>query len=194
WLAELIGGGRVNWLADRPGEGGPSSLPPFRRCFVERNIRKARQARIVVANHALVMAQAALGGLDDATVPTRYVFDEGHHLLAAADGAFAVRLSGKEGRELRRWIVGAEGGRGSRARGLRRRIGDLVEGDEVGAKTLIDILAAARVLPSDDWARRVAEGRGHQSFERLLGLIRPQVLARAVLADNGYGLQAEARP
>jgi ATP-dependent DNA helicase DinG len=194
WLAELIGFGRVSWLADRRGECVHSACPQFRRCFVEKNIRKARQARIVVANHALVMAQAALGGLDDATVPTRYVFDEGHHLLAAADGAFAVRLSGREGRELRRWIVGAEGGRGSRARGLRRRIGDLVEGDEAGAKTLIDILAAARVLPADDWARRIAEGRGHQSFERLLALVRQQVLARAVLADNGYGLQAEARP
>jgi len=194
WLAELIGFGRVNWLADRRGECVHSACPQYHRCFVEKNIRKARQARIVVANHALVMAQAALGGLDDATVPTRYVFDEGHHLLAAADGAFAVRLSGREGRELRRWIVGAEGGRGSRARGLRRRLGDLVDGDEVGAKALIDVLAAARILPGDEWAQRVAEARGHQSFERFLVLVRQQVLARTVLADNGYGLQAEARP
>jgi ATP-dependent DNA helicase DinG len=194
WLAELMGGGRVNWLADRRGECVHSSCPHFRRCFVEKNIRKARQARIVVANHALVMAQAALGGLDDATVATRYVFDEGHHLLAAADGAFAVRLSGREGRELRRWIVGAEGARSSRARGLRRRIGDLVEGDDDGAKALLDVLGAARILPGDDWAQRVAEGRGHQAFESLLVLVRQQVLARAVLADNGYGLEAEARP
>jgi ATP-dependent DNA helicase DinG len=194
WLAELIGMGRVNWLADRRGECIHSACPHFRRCFVEKNVRKARQARIVVANHALVMAQAALGGLDDATVPTRYVFDEGHHLLAAADGAFAVRLSGREGRELRRWIVGSEGSRWSRARGLRRRIGDLVEGDEDGAKALTDVLAAARILPGDDWAQRIAEGRGHQSFEKLLVLIRRQVLARAVLADTGYGLEAEARP
>ena len=70
WLAELIGFGRVNWLADRRGECVHSACAHFRRCFVEKNIRKARQARIVVANHALVMAQAALGGLDDATVPT----------------------------------------------------------------------------------------------------------------------------
>jgi len=194
WLAELIGFGRVNWLADRRGECVHSACPQYHRCFVEKNIRKARQARIIVANHALVMAQAALGGLDEATVPTRYVFDEGHHLLAAADGAFAVRLSGREGRELRRWIVGAEGGRGSRARGLRRRIGDLVEGDEAGARALIDVLAAARILPGDDWLQRVAEGRGHQSFEKFLVLARQQVLARAVLADNGYGLQGEARP
>src|SRR5204863_4196532 len=123
WLGELIGRGRIGWLADRRGECIHSACPHFRRCFVEKNIRQARQARIVVANHALVMAQAALGGLDDATVPTRYVFDEGHHLLAAADSAFGVRLSGREGRELRRWIVGAEGTRTSRARGLRRRIG-----------------------------------------------------------------------
>jgi ATP-dependent DNA helicase DinG len=194
WLAELIGRGRVNWLADRRGECVHSACPHFRRCFVEKNIRKARQARIVVANHALVMAQAALGGLDDGTVPTRYVFDEGHHLLEAADSAFSVRLSGQEGRELRRWIVGAEGGRGSRARGLRRRIGDLVEGDDDGAKALIDVITAARILPGDGWAQRVAEARGHQGFEKFLVLVRRQVLARAVLADAGYGVQAEARP
>src|SRR5215472_16154652 len=194
WLAELIGFGRVNWLADRRGECVHSACPQFRRCFVEKNIRKARQARIVVANHALVMAQAALGGLDDTTVPTRYVFDEGHDLLEAADSAFSVRLSGQEGRELRRWIVGAETGGRSRARGLRRRIGDLVEGDESGAKALIDVLAAARILPADDWGQRVADGHGQHGFERLLVLVRQQVLARAVLADNGYGLQAEVRP
>jgi ATP-dependent DNA helicase DinG len=194
WLVELIGRGRVNWLADRRGECVHSACPHFRRCFVEKNIRAARQARVVVANHALVMAQAALGGLDDTTVPTRYVFDEGHHLLEAADSAFSVRLSGQEGRELRRWIVGAEGGGRSRARGLRRRIGDLADGDEDGIKALLAVLAASRILPGDGWAQRVLEARGHQVFEKFLVLVRQQVLARAVLADSGYGLQAEVRP
>ena len=194
WLAELIGRGRVNGLADRRGECVHSACPHFRRCFVEKNIRKARNARIVVANHALVMTQAALGGLDDATVPTRYVFDEGHHLLEAADNAFSIRLSGREGRELRRWIIGAEGSRGSRARGLRRRIGDLVEGDDDGVRALIEVLGAARILPGDGWAQRVGEARGAQGFEGFLALVRQQVLARAALADAGYGLQAEARP
>jgi ATP-dependent DNA helicase DinG len=194
WLAELIGRARVGALADRRGECVHSACPHFRRCFVEKNIRKARGARIVVANHALVMTQAALGGLDDGTVPTRYVFDEGHHLLEAADNAFSVRLSGREGRELRRWIIGAEGSGGSRARGLRRRIGDIVESNPEGVRALIEILAAARVLPGDGWARRVAEARGLQGFESFLTLIRQQVLARAALADAGYGLQAEARP
>ncbi len=194
WLGELIGRARVGALADRRGECVHSACPHFRRCFVEKNIRKARGARIVVANHALVMTQAALGGLDDATVPTRYVFDEGHHLLEAADNAFSVRLSGREGRELRRWIVGAETSGGSRARGLRRRIGDLVEGNDTGVRALIEVLGAARVLPGDGWAQRVADGSGLQGFEGFLTLVRQQVLARAALADAGYGLQAEARP
>jgi len=194
WLIELIGRARISALVDRRGECVHSACPHFRRCFVEKNIRMARNARIVVANHALVMSQAALGGLDDATVPTRYVFDEGHHLLDAADNAFSVRVSGREGRELRRWIVGAEGIGGSRARGLRRRIGDLIEGEENGTRALIDVLSAARVLPGDGWLQRVAELRGLQGFEGFLALIRQQVLARAALADAGYGLQAEARP
>jgi ATP-dependent DNA helicase DinG len=198
WLGELIGRGRVNALADRRGECIHSACPHFRRCFVEKNVRAARHARLVVANHALVMAQAALGGLDDATVPTRYVFDEGHHLLEAADSAFSVRLSGQEGRELRRWLLGAEAGR-SRARGLQRRIGDLVEapgdaGDEAG-KALIEALVAARILPADGWHQRVAESRGLPGFEGFLVLVRRQVLARAANGgDAGYGIEAEARP
>src|SRR5579872_7281499 len=193
WLAELIGGFRVNALADRRGECVHSACQHFRKCFVEKNVRAARHARLVVANHALVMAQAALGGLDDGTVPTRYVFDEGHHLLDAADSAFSVRLSGREGRELRRWILGAEATR-SRARGLQRRIGDLIEADESGTKLLVEALVAARILPADGWHQRIAGGAGLPGFESFLGLVRQQVLARSTGPDTGYGLEAEARP
>ncbi len=56
---------------------------------------------MVIANHALVLAQAArashgLGGLDDTRMPTRIVFDEGHHLFDAADSAFSAELTGAE--------------------------------------------------------------------------------------------------
>src|SRR3546814_10537178 len=37
----------------------------------ERSVRAARQADIVVANHALVMIQAAMGGGDDGQLPAR---------------------------------------------------------------------------------------------------------------------------
>ena len=197
WLAELIGRARVNSLADRRGECIHSACPHFRRCFIERNVRAARHARLVVANHALVMAQAALGttmgGLDDAAVPTRYVFDEGHHLLDAADAAFSVRLSGREGRELRRWLLGAEAG-SSRARGLRRRIGDLVEAEEEAGSALLEALVASRILPADGWRERLAEDRPLPGFEAFLALARRQVLARAATSDAGYAIEAEARP
>src|SRR5690606_41351520 len=39
----------------------------------------------------------ALGEPDEGVaLPTRYVFDEGHHVFAAADSAFAGHLSGQE--------------------------------------------------------------------------------------------------
>ena len=193
WLAELIGRSRVNSLADRRGECIHSACPHFHRCFIEKNVRAARHARLVVANHALVMAQAALGGLDDAALPTRYVFDEGHHLLDAADAAFSVRLSGHEGRELRRWLLGAEAGR-SRARGLRRRIGDLVEADEEAEAALVEALVASRVLPADFWHQRLADGKPLPGFEAFLALVRHQVLARAASGDTAYRMEAEARP
>jgi ATP-dependent DNA helicase DinG len=107
WLLDLLGRGRITRLADRRGECIYSACEHYRKCFVERTIRRARQADIVIANHALVMVQAAMGGLDDATRPLRYVFDEGHHLFDAADGAFAAHLSGIEASDLRRWLLGA---------------------------------------------------------------------------------------
>lgn len=96
WLAHLLGYGPTLGLADRRGECIYAACDHWRKCFIEKTVRRARHADIVVANHALVMAQAAFAGLDDANVPTRYVFDEGHHLFDAADSAFSAQLSGRE--------------------------------------------------------------------------------------------------
>ena len=110
-------------LADRRGECIHAACPHWKKCFVEHTIRRARSAELVVANHALVMAQAAWGGLDDGNVPTRYVFDEGHHVFDAADGAFAAELSGIEAAELRRWLLGRRGRPLPRARAAPARRG-----------------------------------------------------------------------
>ena len=82
----------------------------------------------------------------------------------------------------------------SRARGLQRRIGDLIEADEERPQALIEALVAARILPADGWHQRVAEGAALPGFESFLALVRQQVLARAAGIDSGYGLEAEARP
>ncbi len=198
WLAELFGPAAIFSLADRRGECIHAACPHWKRCYVEHTIRRARTADLVIANHALVMAQAVWGGLDDASVPTRYVFDEGHHLFDAADGAFSAELSGLETAELRRWLLGAEGGR-SRARGLRHRLGDLVAGLPALEAPLEAALQAARGLPPAGWSVRLAEDKPDATGEGLelggldtgranpteafLRLARRQVLAR--IAGDG---------
>ena len=186
WFGELFGPGTVTGLADRRGECIHAACPHWRKCYVEHTIRRARGADLVVANHALVMAQAAWGGIDDSNVPVRYVFDEGHHLFDAADSAFAAELSGIEAAELRRWLLGAEGGR-SRARGLRRRLEELVAASPDLQTPLEAALQAARALPAPGWSQRLSEGSGDlvgadqtpNPTEVLLKAMRRQVLARA---------------
>ncbi|WP_119461497.1 ATP-dependent DNA helicase [Rhodospirillaceae bacterium SYSU D60014] len=203
WLADLIGRGRSLGLADRRGECIHSACPHYHKCYIERSVRRARRAEIVVANHALVMIQAALADTDETDegrLPSRYVFDEGHHVFDAADGAFSGHLSGQETAELRRWLLGAEGGRqgrlfASRARGLKRRIEDLVTGETGGGSTaeadLAEALRAARALPGEAWHQRLADGAPDGPAERFLAAVRQQVYARAQGATSPYSLETE---
>ena len=199
WLADLLGRQRTLGLTDRRGECIYSACQHYGKCFIERGIRRARHARIVVANHALVMIQAALGAAEEGQLPSRYVFDEGHHVFDAADGAFAAHLSGQEARALRRWLLGAEGGQGGgrssgRSRGLRRRVEDLTLGEAALVEHLEQALRAARALPAEGWRQRLAEGAPQGPCETFLAAVRAQVYARARHPDGPYSLEAEAHP
>lgn len=154
-------------LVDRRGECIYSACAHYRTCFVEKSIRKAKSAQIIIANHALVMAQAAYDLREAAKAEqgevtvepeapglSRLVFDEGHHVFEAADGAFSSELSGFEAYELRRWIRGNEG-RGRRSRGLEQRLGDLLATREVAQNALKDLIRAAHLLPSEGWSQRL---------------------------------------
>jgi ATP-dependent DNA helicase DinG len=202
WLTELHGPAAVYPLADRRGECIRSACPRYKQCFVEHSIRRARTATLVVANHALVMVQAALGSGED-TRPLRYVFDEGHHLFDAADGAFSAALAGGETAELRRWLLGAEGGR-SRARGLRRRIEELAGDIPELLAPMEAALHAARALPGPGWVNRLgedslplAEGtpeRPVNPTETFLRAVRRQVLARAPEEEGLYDVECDLHP
>ncbi|MCR6659365.1 MAG: ATP-dependent DNA helicase [Asticcacaulis sp.] len=160
-------------LVDRRGECTYAACPHYRVCFIEKSVRKAKSATLVIANHALVMAQAAydlrdtaraeieaeLNGedmQDEVAVPalSRLIFDEGHHVFEAADSAFATRLSGLEAFELRRWIRGNEG-RSRRGRGLEARLGDLLSGDETSKQAMQELMRAAAVLPAEGFSQRI---------------------------------------
>jgi ATP-dependent DNA helicase DinG len=195
WLADLLGRARTLGLADRRGECIYAACPHYNKCFIEKAVRRARRADIVVANHALVMVQAALGGLDDGATPTRLLFDEGHHVFDAADGAFSAHLTGLEAAEVRRWLLGPEGETTrSRARGLKRRAEDLVGQAEDAAEALDGALAAARALPGPGWGQRIAEGTPHGPAETFLALVRQQVYARSRDSHGPYSLETECRP
>lgn len=198
WLPEIVSREKVIGLADRRGECIYAACNHYQKCFVERTVRRARYADIVVANHALVMAQAALGGIDDALRPTRYVFDEGHHIFEAADSAFSAHFTGLEAADLRRWLLGAEGNaKRSRARGLKRRCEDLIacgSGDDFGlAHTVEDAVEAARALPSQGWRNRVKDGAPQGPSEKFLALVYRQVQARTD-GNSPYSLEAETTP
>ncbi|MBI0536029.1 ATP-dependent DNA helicase [Roseomonas sp. KE2513] len=208
WIAELFPWGHVAGLTDRRGECIHSSCPHWRRCFVEHSIRRARTARLVIANHALVMIQAALGGGEDRPA-LRYVFDEGHHLFDAADSAFSAEISGGEMAELRRWLLGAEGSRG-RARGLRRRLEETTSDHPALLPLVEEALRHAGSLPGPGWGSRLGEpdergvdkeGESHPGIptttnpaEAFLRTVITQVLARSAEADAGYDAECDLHP
>ncbi|MGF1627674.1 MAG: ATP-dependent DNA helicase, partial [Alphaproteobacteria bacterium] len=194
WLPALLGRGRILGLADRRGECIYSACPHYGRCFIERSVRKARKAELVIANHALVLAQAALGGIDDGRLPTRLVFDEGHHLYDAADSVFAAYLSGQETAEMRRWLRGGDTARSrGRMRGLLNRYGELTVDDAEAEAALQQAMAAALALPGEGWQNRLREGQPEGPAELFLAHVREQVYARAD-SEGPYSLECDLRP
>src|SRR5688500_17587852 len=188
WLPSLFRRAGAAALTDRRGECVYAGCPHYRRCFIERAERAGREADLVIANHALVMVNAARGRPE---APMRILFDEGHHLFDAADSTFAVTLTGREAIEMRRWIVGPEGRSRGRRRGLAARLMDVASYDEEGARALDAAVEAAKALPSDGWVQRLAEGAPFGPVEALLAEVRGTVYARAKAQEAGYGLETE---
>ena len=193
WLGTLFRQRGIAALTDRRGECVYAGCPHFRKCFIERASRASAQADLVIANHALVMVNAARGR-DNAQRPTRVVFDEGHHVFEAADSTFAAALTGAETIELRRWVMGPEKGFKGRHRGLAARLADVTSYDEAGAKAVAAACEAAEALPSDGWLQRLSENAPSGPLEDLFAAVRGVTYARDESGgqEAGYGLETEA--
>ncbi|MBS0363483.1 MAG: ATP-dependent DNA helicase [Proteobacteria bacterium] len=209
WLPTLFSVGPASQaspanLVDRRGECIHAGCQHYRTCFVEKAIRGSRRADIVIANHALVLSQAAFDGARAArgskgdaetTQLKRIVFDEGHHLFDAADSAFAAALSGAETAELRRWIRGPEG-RGRRGRGLEARLMEVLGDHEEARDALVEATHAASALPGEGWSGRIAPPNGEVNpigpIEHFLVAVMEQLKARA--APSEIGMECAARP
>ncbi|WP_394726820.1 ATP-dependent DNA helicase [Altererythrobacter sp. GH1-8] len=193
WLGTLFRKRGITALTDQRGECVYAGCPHYRKCFIERAARASAQADLVIANHALVMVNAARGR-DHAQRPTRVIFDEGHHVFEAADSTFAAVLSGQEAIELRRWIVGPERGNRGRRRGLLARLADVASYDEAGGKAVEAAVEAAHALPSDGWLQRLNENAPSGPLEALLAQVRSVTYARDESGgqEAGYGIETEA--
>jgi len=191
-------------LVDRRGECIHAGCMHYRACFVEKAIRGSRRADIVIANHALVLTQAAFDGAraargskadGETSLLKRIVFDEGHHLFDAADSAFSAQLSGAEAAELRRWIRGPEG-RGRRGRGLEARLAAVLGDHEEAQQALLDATRAAAALPGEGWSGRIAPPNGEVNpigpIEAFLVAVLEQLRARSAPSD--VGMECAARP
>ncbi len=189
-------------LTDRRGECIYVACSHYKKCFIEKNIRAGRQANLVIANHALVLQQAAIDHAlgqtsteEEQAAPgglKRIVFDEGHHLFDAADSAFSSHLTAMETAELRRWLRGPETER-RRGRGLADRLGDLLLNNERSEHLLQDVLHAANKLPSVGFMRRIADGTPMGPAERFFALIRQQVFARTE-SDSNHTQETDCLP
>ena len=193
WLGTLFRQRGIKALTDQRGECVYAGCPHYRKCFIERAARASAQADLVIANHALVMVNAARGR-DHAQRPTRLVFDEGHHVFEAADSTFAAALTGAETIELRRWVIGPERGSKGRRRGLSARLADVASYDEAGGKAIAAARYAAEALPGDGWLQRLVENAPSGPLEELLAAVRATVYARDESGgqEAGYGLETEA--
>ncbi|MEZ5656135.1 MAG: ATP-dependent DNA helicase [Sphingobium sp.] len=194
WLPTLFRRNGSTALTDRRGECIYAGCPHYRKCFIERGVRASAHADIVIANHALVMINAARGR-DAGNTPTRMIFDEGHHIFDAADSTFSATLGGQEAIELRRWVIGPEGTSRGRRRGLAARLADVASYDAEGAAAIEQARHAATALPSDDWLKRIVQGEPFGPVESLLAAVRAHVYTRSEDgrpgSDAGYGLEAE---
>ncbi|MFN4112728.1 MAG: ATP-dependent DNA helicase [Sphingomonadaceae bacterium] len=193
WLGTLFRKRGIAALTDQRGECVYAGCPHYRKCFIERASRASAQADLVIANHALVMINAARAR-DPANRPTRIVFDEGHHVFEAADSTFAAALTGQEAIELRRWIIGPEKKAKGRRRGLAARLADIASYDDAGGEAIEAAVTAAHALPAEGWLQRLHDGEPYGPLEGLLAAVRATTYARDESGgqEAGYGIETEA--
>ncbi len=190
WLTTLFRRNGSTALTDRRGECIYAGCPHYKKCFIERASRNSQNADIVIANHALVMVNAARGREHEHR-PTRIIFDEGHHLFDAADSMFGAALTGQETVELRRWIIGPEGKARGRRRGLSARLADVASYDEAGGSAITAASQAAEAFPAEGWLGRIQENMPLGPFEKLFASVRTMVYARDENTDSGYSMETE---
>jgi ATP-dependent DNA helicase DinG len=103
-------------------------------------------------------------------------------------------LNGTWTSDLRRWLLGTESEKRSRARGAKRRLEDLITDDEDAKKALDALMQAAQCLPAPNWRQRLRDGAPKGVTEVFLNLCRQQVQARNNETGGFYSLETGVQP
>lgn len=192
WLVAIAGVKNTLGHADRRGDCIHQSCPHYQRCFIERSIRTSRDATVIVANHALTLTQNFdVEDNDDGrkALPTRFVFDEGHHIFEAADSAYCVSLTGHEAADMKRWLMGETNKKRTRNRGLARRLGMLVGDSHALMGHIAFIRDAAAFLPDAGWLARAQNGDHKNEGEAFFRALMLHTLAHAEAPNSPYSIE-----
>jgi ATP-dependent DNA helicase DinG len=183
WIMDLFGRSPFLNLTDRRGECLFSACPYYKKCFIEKIVRSCARAKVVIANHALVMTQ--LSSLPEGKFfSSHYVFDEGHHLFQSADSAFSLELSGQEGLFMFQYIFGARQNT-KYLKGLALRVKKLPNGSAFKVQdALLEVLEKASFLPKEGFIKRIKNNRPKGSWETFLQTVYRQVLSQNKMNDE----------
>ena len=153
-LSEFLPDAAIRSVTDKARDCTRAGCEFYKKCFVEKAEDKSKNAQIIVANHAVLIARAQNDDVDDNA--THYIFDEAHHLFETADSALTFELTPFTLSDIRRRIVGASKSRrglGRRTPGATERLRDALSGlkDDTLIQGAIDLAEkreeAARLLP-----------------------------------------------
>ena len=162
-----MGKQNIKSLTDYHRECIYQQCPYFRKCFIEKIIRKSRRAKIVISNHALTMSEIS-GKLEEVNSPTRYIFDEAHHLFNSADNTFCSIISGFEGEEVHRWLKGKESNLTfSHNKGLFLRIEELGLKDSFILSKVEEVLIRSSFLVKTGWLLRIKKFQPQGEMEEI---------------------------
>ncbi len=199
WLEDLFSYRLISRLADRRNGCIHNLCPHFKICFIENSKATARQADIVIVNHALSLNEAENGNLKHNPKIFHMIFDEAHHLFQATDSFYAKLLSGNEAFQLRFWLDDGNSQNFKPAysnrqyRGLWARLGKFVDQPKI-AVLLQDIMMKITFLPQDHWCERVLAQRPQGASEIFFSELNSYVVVYNRNADPYYNLEAPLIP
>ncbi len=113
-LSEILPSAALTAVTDKARDCTRAACDFYQKCFVEKAEDKSKQAKIIIANHAALIARALTDDIDERA--GHYIFDEAHHLFDIADSAFTVEMNVFSLADLRKRIAGAAKSRRSSGR------------------------------------------------------------------------------